>query len=333
MFARHITIVAAGAVAALALSGCAGASPPAAESGLAQVVASTDVYGDIVENIGGDDVEVTSIISGAAVDPHSYEATVQDELALSRADLVIANGGGYDPFVDSLIETSGAEDVVVLTASEASGLLEGDGHADEEHAEEEGAEGERAEEEHGEGEHAEHGHIEGSNEHVWYSIHEMHHLAEEIAHALGEIDPDNASAYDENAAAFVAELEALEARAGALQTTAGGAGVVATEPVAVYLLEEVGLQNVTPEEFAESIEEGIDVPPTVLQETLGLVSADSIALLAYNEQTTDPVTDRLRQAADDAGVPVVSLSETLPEGQGYLEWMAANIDAIERALQ
>ncbi len=323
MSARQITFAAIGATAALALTGCADAGSPAPESGLVRVVASTDVYGDIVTSIGGDNVEVTSIISGAAVDPHSYEATVQDELALSRADVVIANGGGYDPFVDSMIETSGADGVVVLSAADASGLLEDPDHAGEEHAEEEHA-----------GEvHPEHGHIEGFNEHVWYSVHGMHHLAEEIAQALRKIDPDNASDYDSNAAAFVAELEALEARAADLQTAAGGAGVVATEPVGVYLLEDVGLENVTPKEFAESIEEGIDVPPAVLQETLAAVEAESVALLAYNAQTTDPVTDRLRQAAEDAGVPVVSLTETLPDGQGYLEWMAANLDAIEQALR
>lgn len=315
MIARHTPLAAAGAAAALILSGCAGGGSAAPEPGLVQIVASTDVYGDIATQIGGEHVEVTSIISGAAVDPHSYEATVQDELALSRADLVLENGGGYDPFVDSMIETSGAEDVVVLSASEASGLLDGaESHAEDEHADE-------------------HGHVEGFNEHVWYSLHAMHEVADELAQALGEVDPDNASAYEENAAAFAAELETLEERAGELSAIAGGAGVVATEPVAVYLLEDVGLENVTPDEFAESLEEGIDVPPTVLQQTLDLISADSIALLAYNAQTSDPVTDRLRQAADTAGVPVVSLTETLPEGQGYVEWMAANLDAIEDALR
>ena len=316
MIARLTTLAAAGATAALALSGCAGGESAALDSGLVQIVASTDVYGDIATQIGGEHVEVTSIISGAAVDPHSYEATVQDELALSRADLVIENGGGYDPFIDSMIETSGTDDVLVLSAAQASGLLDGaDAPEADEHAEED------------------QGHTEGFNEHVWYSLHGMHLLADEMARTLGKIDPDNASAYQENVAEFVAELERLEERAGDLSAAVGGAGVVATEPLAVYLLQDVGLENVTPAEFAESLEEGIDVPPTVLQETLELISRDSIALLAYNSQTTDPITDRLRQAAETAGVPVVSLTETLPDGQDYVGWMTANLEAIEDALQ
>ena len=316
MIARLTPLAAAGATAALVLSGCAEGESAASDSGLVQIVASTDVYGDIARQIGGEHVEVTSVISGASVDPHSYEATVQVELAVSRADLVIENGGGYDPFVDSMIETSGAEDVVVLSASEASGLLGGsDAAGGDEPAEEEQS------------------HTEGFNEHVWYSLHGMHLLADEMAQTLAEIDPDNASAYEENAAAFVAELEELEERADDLSAAAGGAGVVATEPLPVYLLHDVGLRNVTPDEFAESLEEGIDVAPTVLQETLELISPDSIALLAYNSQTTDPITDRLRQAAETAGVPVVSLTETLPDGRDYVEWMTDNLEAIEDALQ
>ena len=314
------TLVISGvAAAALALSGRA--SSPAADdtaSGLS-IVASTNVYGSIAESIGGDLVTVTSLIDSAAQDPHSFEASAQDQLALSKADLVIENGGGYDPFIDTLLEASGA-DVPVVNASEASGLLEGDEH---EHAEEStGAE---------EG-HDGHDHIEGFNEHVWYSFHGVEHVAEEIAHQLSEIDAGNAAAYEENLAAFTAQLAELEAAAEALHASTEGLGVAITEPVPLYLLEAAGFTNQTPAAFSEAIEEGTDVAPATLKETLALFADGSVSLLAYNEQTASSETEQVRTAADDTGVPVVQFTETLPDGADYVSWMTDNLSAISAAL-
>jgi len=306
---------------ALALTGCAGPAGPADDTALLQVVASTDVYGDIAAEVGGDLVEVTSIITSPAQDPHSYEASPRDQLALAEADLVIENGGGYDPFIDTLLDGAGS-DAVVLNASETSGLLE-EGEEDraegeEDHAHEEGEEG--------------HEHIEGFNEHVWYSFEAMDAVAEEMAHELGELDAANADAYEENYETLSAELAALEERGHGLEPMTAGRSAAITEPVPGYLLAEVGLGNATPEEFSEAIEEGTDVAPAVLQETLAIFDSGDVALLAYNEQTASPETEQVREAAEAAGVPVVDLTETLPEGETYLGWMAANLDAIESAL-
>lgn len=308
------------AVASLVLAGCA-TPGNVDDSGRVRVVASTDVYGDVAAQIGGDLIEVTSIIEGAAQDPHSYEATARDQLALSQAELVIENGGGYDSFIDTMLEASGDEGRVVVSAVEASGLLDGgDIHANDDT-------------EHSDDDAAAHDHIEGFNEHVWYSLHGMENVAREIAHALTEIDEENATAYESNFDAFAAQLGALEEQATALRAQADGKGVAITEPVPVYLLDEIGLENRTPDAFSEAIEEGTDVPPAVLRETIDLFADDSVSLLAYNEQTAGAETEQVRAAAEDAGVAIVSLTETLPDGQDYLGWMGSNIDAIETALQ
>ncbi len=117
-----------------------------------------------------------------------------------------------------------------------------------------------------------------------------------------------------------------------LRGQAAGRGAAVTEPVPDYLLAELGLENLTPPEFSEAVEEGTDVAPAVLQETLDLFADGSVTLLAYNEQTTGPVTEQVLAAAEAAGVAVVSMTETLPEGDDYLSWMSANLDAIEGAL-
>ena len=105
-----------------------------------------------------------------------------------------------------------------------------------------------------------------------------------------------------------------------------------TEPVPGYVLDALGAQNRTPEEFSEAIEEGGDVAPAVLQETLDLFSSGQVKALVYNEQTTGAETEQVLQAAQDAGVAVVPVTETLPDGEDYISWMQSNVDAIAGAL-
>jgi zinc/manganese transport system substrate-binding protein len=320
-------------VTALVLAGCAsGTDADAGASGggdaAVTIVASTDVYADVARAVAGDGVDVQAIIEGSAQDPHSYEASARDQLAISEADIVIENGGGYDPFIDTLVEASGTG-AAVLSASELSGLISGEegeahSHAEEDHAHEEGDA--HAEEEHG---HEGHEHIEGFNEHVWYSFTAIDAVAHELVHVLGDLDADRADEFHQNYEALSAELTSLEERAAGI---AASGSVAITEPVPLYLLEAVGLENVTPEDFSEAIEEGNDVPPSSLAATLALFETGDVALLAYNEQTSSPETEQVRAAAEAAGVPVVDFTETLPEGDDYVSWMTANLDAIEEAL-
>uniref|UniRef100_UPI00292F63C0 metal ABC transporter substrate-binding protein n=2 Tax=Microbacteriaceae TaxID=85023 RepID=UPI00292F63C0 len=111
MTRRLLPAAALVAAASLALAGCAGTSSPAAsgsDDGKISVVASTNVYGSLAAEVGGDAVEVTSIVTSLAQDPHSYEASARDQLTVSQADLIIENGGGYDSFLDGLVESSGS---------------------------------------------------------------------------------------------------------------------------------------------------------------------------------------------------------------------------------
>lgn len=283
------------ALSAVALAGCS-AAPATPDDDLIHVVASTSVYGDLVSTIGGDRVEVTSLISDASVDPHSFEASARDQLAISEADLIVENGGGYDPFVDTLLTAAGST-APVITAVDVSGL-DGAGQ-------------------------------EGFNEHVWYSFAATEKVVGAVADQLGQLDPDHADEYTANADALGSAIADLLTRAEGLGVTGD---VAVTEPVPGYLLQAAGLTNVTPADFTEAIEEGNDVPPLALQETLALFTGEKVLLLAYNSQTASPETERVRQAAEDAGIPVVDFTETLPAGADYVSWMTSNLDALATAL-
>lgn len=310
------SLLAALAGLGLLLSGCSAQSPKAPEgAGRINVVASTNVYGDIARTIGGDKVEVTAIINKTSQDPHSYEATAQDRLAVSKAKLVIGNGGGYDDFLNTLVESSKLDAGAVLTAVEISGLA---------HPEEATGEATAPAEEHDHGE---------FNEHVWYSLPAMERVADGIAGKLGALDPASAATFTSNADAFKSALDGLHGQLDGLKAGAANAPVAVTEPVPLYLLEDAGLVNATPEEYTAAIEEGADVPPAVLKQATDLVASRSVRLLAYNEQTEGPQTESLKKAAEAAGVPVVDFNETLPEGKTYVQWMTDNVNNIGKVLE
>jgi zinc/manganese transport system substrate-binding protein len=319
---RLLLALAATAASGLVLAGCATTFDPGADGQLT-IVASTNVYGDIAKVVAGDAAEVTSIITDVAQDPHEYEATSRDALAISKADIVVMNGGGYDEFMETILESQNST-AEVIDAVALSGLDPDE--STHEH------EDEHADEEHADDEHAGHDHGE-FNEHVWYHLGTMSQVAHEIAHALAELDPDAEATFEDNAAAFADGITALETRASDIAAEHGGTGFALTEPVPLYLLEAAGLENRTSEEFSEAVEEGTDAPALVLEQTIALVSGDTVAFLAYNEQTVGPQTEQVLAAAESAGLPVVSFSELLPDGDDYLTWMGANLDAVETALR
>ncbi|TCC49596.1 ABC transporter substrate-binding protein [Kribbella pittospori] len=291
----------------LLVTACGSSSGDEAAAGTAstpkagiQVVASTNVYGDIVKQIAGDKVEVTSIISDPDQDPHSYEANTQTQLSLSKAKVVIENGGGYDDFMDKMLKSAGNTSAKVLNVVDISGRKAPAGGA--------------------------------LNEHVWYDFPSMEKLAAQLATTLSEVDSANGSTYSANAAAFTEKVKQLESTEASVKATSNGAGAAITEPVPVYVLSACGLVNKTPEKFSEAIEEGTDVPAAVLQETLGLFSSKQVKLLAYNEQTSGPETQKVLDAAKANNIAVVPVTETLPSGKDYLSWMTGNLNAIRSAL-
>jgi zinc/manganese transport system substrate-binding protein len=288
------------AVAALALTGCSSSAQGTAASGKISVVASTDVWGNIAQQIGGNAISVTSIITDPNQDPHSYEPNAQVQLALSHANVVIENGGGYDDFVGTLLKGANNPKATVLNAVDISGFAQGP----------------------------------NLNEHVWYDFQTVQKVAATITAKLSSLDAANASVFAANQKKFDAALATLEASEAAIKASpAAGSGAAITEPVPLYLLEASGLVNKTPAKFSEAIELGTDVAPDVLQQTLALFSSHQVKLLAYNEQTSGPQTQQVLSAAKAAGVAIVPVRETLPAGKDYLVWMTDNIAAVKAALQ
>jgi len=264
------------------------------------VVASTDVWGGIAATVGGDHVKVTSIIDDPDKDPHEYEADAQNQLAISKAAVVILNGGGYDDFVDTMLKSAKSDSRTVLNAVDISGKKAAAGG--------------------------------DLNEHVWYDFPTVEKVVDKLSATYAKVDPKHAAAYTKNADGLKAEIDALETRESDLKSTYAGEGASITEPVPLYMLDAIGLVDKTPEKFSEAIENDSDVAPVVLNQTLALYSSHAVELLAYNEQTTGAQTEAVLKAAKAADIPVVPVTETLPAGKTYISWMTGNLDAIQAAL-
>ena len=321
---RALTLLAVTGAAAFALAGCTSTGTDAAASAdRIAVVTSTDVYAQIAEEIGGELVDATAIVSSAGQDPHSFEPSARDQLTVQRADLIIENGGGYDAFVDALIDSSGSK-APVITASEFSAAWpDADADAGDDsdaHAGEEG-------DDHG------HDHIEGFNEHVWYDPTAMAALAEAIADELAALSPGDADTFAANAAAFTDGIAELQTSLAEIEAAHAGAEVFATEPVPLYLVASAGLVNVTPDAFSEAVEEGQDVSPSTLLDSLELLRSGDVRAVLVNTQTGGAETTEVVAEAEAQSIPVVEFSETLPDGRTYLSWMQANIDALAGALE
>ncbi len=291
-------------IAAVLLAGCSGAtgstgSPPGSAGSSLTVVASTNVWAAVAAAVGGDTVKVTAILDDPNADPHSFEATPKIKLDMSKAALVIVNGGGYDDWArdtaKSLDPAPNVLDAVVASGLDTSGDF---------------------------------------NEHVFYDLDSVIKVADAIAAQLSIADPAAATTFTANAAAFDGKITDLKGQAAAIRTAHPGIKVVATEPVAGHLIDTLGFTDITPAGFSAAIEAETEVSVKDLDDTRNLLSTKTAQVLFNNIQTSGEVTSQLVAAAGSAGIPVVGVTETLPAGvSDYVAWMQANLAQISAALK
>lgn len=264
------------------------------DSGLPSVIASTNAWGSIAAAIAGPDAKVESLISDPTADPHSHETAAVESAKLSDADLVVYNGGGYDEFAAKAVAGKSKRTVDAFAL--------------------------RADQ-------------SDKNEHVFYDLRTVGLVADKIAAELGALDPDHAPGYTERATAFKDKLAAITATATGIAAAHPKTPVLQTEPLAHYLLLAAGVEDRTPHEFQEAIEQETDPAPAAVAATRELLTGKQVRALVYNVQTQDKITEELRSIAESAGIPVVEVTETLPSGVDYIQWQTSNAEALAAALR
>jgi zinc/manganese transport system substrate-binding protein len=282
----------------LVLAAGTACSSAGAHDGRLQVVASTDVYGDLIRSVAGSHADVTAFIDDPSQDPHSYQAVARDQLALSRADVIVENGAGYDDFMDRMRSASATKQATTIQVAALAGRP-----------------------------------ITASfNEHVWYDFATVERFVARVVAVLSARRPAAAASFRSNAARLDAGLRDLQRTERTLRAHFGGTPVAITEPVPGYLLDACGLVDRTPEQFSTSIEDGTDASASVLRQTLALFDDHAVRVLVYNDQTAGAETTRVLAVARADGVPAVPMTETLPSGATYLSWMRGNLRHLATAL-
>jgi zinc/manganese transport system substrate-binding protein len=286
-------------VVALGVGLVAGCSQQASDEhahGTTTVVASTNVWGSVASAVAGEHATVKSIVNSAADDPHSFELAPADAAAITDASLVVYNGGGYDHWVDDVLSSHQNVQSVNAYSLLSSSVPQ------------------------------------PANEHVFYDLETAKTVANQIADKLSQADASHADDYKANASKFAEQADTLAAAERAIGAAHPGAAVVATEPVAHYLLVNSGIADKTPEGFSKSIEEDSDPSPADLAALLDLINTHQASALVYNTQTQTAVTKQLQDAAQKASVPIVDVTETLPSGTDYLTWQRQAVDQLSSQL-
>ena len=301
-------------LASASLTSCS-ATP--ADTSKPTIVATTNVWANVAEQIAGDNFVVTALITDPAQDPHSFEASARDQLAVSESSIFIINGGGYDEFAEVLAT---AAKVVPFNVYE---LHEGEHGA--EHSEEHTEEGDHsAEEGHEEGHEDEHAH-DGSD-HTWYDLHVAELTAELLAAKMSELQPENAEEFTANAKSFATDIAALEERISAFGVNLS---YFEAHPMATLLFKEFGFTNLTPEGFAEAEEAGLEPSVKIMSDATALIDQKKISFLAVNRQVTSASLEKLKTLAEENGIAVLTFDELLAEGQSYQDWFAAMLTELD----
>jgi zinc/manganese transport system substrate-binding protein len=297
------------ALAALLLAGCGddgdptdgpavvSGDPGACPGEVVDVVVSVGQWGDVVRQVGGDCANVTTIVASGAVDPHDFEAGTADLAAFSDADLVVVNGADYDHWAEDAVATLDPAPALLRAADL---VAEPAGDAD---------------------------------PHLWYEPEVVHAMGPAVADTLTEVSPDVADYVQERAAAWQSDLRRYTDAVLALGLAVSGRTYAATESVFDRTAAAVGLVNVTPEGYRRAVSNDSEPAPGELAAFETALADGSVDVLIYNTQTSGSVPVQLRAAAEDAGVPVVEVTESPSDGNGsFVAWQLAQLSALSDAL-
>ncbi|MGQ2286402.1 metal ABC transporter solute-binding protein [Leuconostoc suionicum] len=259
------------------------------------IVASTDFYAEIAKTVVGKHGTATAIIKDANVSPEDYEPTTTVAKKVSTADIALANGLGYDAWLNKLAKTSKntklirvGEDVLNKKA--------------------------------------------GVNPHLWNDPETMSKTANYLATELGKKDPKNRDYYKKNAKKYIASLKPVNDLITKISKKADGQTVAQTEPVFEYMLDTLGYK-IMDTDFSEAIEEGNDPSPATLAALKSAITNHKIAFFVNNTQTSSSTVSNLIDLAKKNDIPVVNVTETIPNGENYVSWKLKELKAIEKVTQ
>ena len=289
---------------ALLASACSSSSPSSASGSSGSrgskivAVGAENEYADVLTQVGGKYVQASAIMSNPNTDPHTFEASASVARTVSAAQLVVQNGVGYDTFMNTIENAAPSSSRKVITVQNLLGLP-----------------------------------TDTPNPHLWYKPVTMPAVADAVAADLAALQPAHASYFKANAAAFISSLTAWNNAIAAFKAKYANTPVATTEPVADYMLQAVGADNMTPWALQADIMNGTDPSAQDVATQRSLFTQHKVKVFLYNQQVTDTLTESLIALARQNNIPVVGVYETMPvPGYDYQSWMLAEVQALQKAV-
>jgi zinc/manganese transport system substrate-binding protein len=270
-------------------------TPAVTAEGRIAVVAAENFYGDIARQIGGDRVAVVSIMSNPDQDPHLFETTPGIVRQLAAAQIVILNGANYDPWMDKLLAATPRAGRTVVSAAQLTGRKPGD------------------------------------NPHLWYDPATMPAMATAIADALAKADSAHAPDYAARLKTTLAALARITQRVAQLKAKHAGISVTATEPVFGPMTDALGL-TMRNQRFQLAMMNDTEPSARDVAAFESDLKERKVKALIYNSQVSEKLTERLRDIAGKAKVPVIGVTETMPPNVSFQDWVLGELDALDKAL-
>ena len=268
----------------LLASACSNKKGAKTNSDKVSIVTTTNVYADIAKNVVGKYGSVQAIIKNSATDPHDFEPTTADAKELTKANIIVANGLGYDTWMNKL--ASSVSKKPVLVGEDLMGLKKGD------------------------------------NPHIWYDLDMPTKYVNYLVKRLSKLDKKHAVYFKENGDKYLAKVAKIKQIAKSTDKK-NNKPVFVSEPVFDYGLEEAGYK-IGDKEFEEAIENGTDPSPKTINKMTNEIKDKKIAFFVNNTQASSSTVKTFVKLAKENSVPVLNVRETIPNHMTYLDWMREN---------
>lgn len=281
------------AVALVVLVGCSKSSSNSSSSskdGKISIVTSTNIYADIAKNIIGKYGTAQAVVTGDT-DPHDFEPKTSDAKNIQNADIIVANGLGYDSWLDKLADAS---DKKVVKVGNDIMKLKGD-----------------------------------ANPHIWYDLNMPVKYTNYLVKRLSQLDKKHASYYKENGKKYIAKIQKIKDIAAKIDGK-NSKPVFVSEPVFDYALDATGFK-IGDKDFEDAIEKGTDPTPQVINKMNKAIAGKKIAFFVNNTQVESSTVSSFVKKAKANNIPILSVRETMPNGTTYLKWMTQNYENLAKA--
>jgi zinc/manganese transport system substrate-binding protein len=260
------------------------------------VVVSVDQWGDIVSELGGSCTMVTTVLASSSVDPHDYEPSPADAVRFADAKLVVLNGADYDHWAADLAATS-APSVPIVDAAKVTNTPE------------------------------------GANPHLWYRPSAVTAVADAVTAELTKLDPQASNYFTTRRSEFTTALHPYTGLIEEIKAAAAGKSYAATESVFDYQAQALGLVDKTPPGYQRAAANESEPSPADIEAFRSILAGHQVDVLIYNTQTEGSIPAQIRTAAEQAGLPVVDVTETVPPGQdSFVGWQDAQLSGLAGAL-